>query len=175
MNWDAIAAIVQAIQTAAVIVALVYAWQQVKQARQQVKHSRQEVRLGALWEIFKELDTDELRASRRYVYKNWQLYHLLRDDVTRLDSLPNEAWKRAQDVSNTLDRLGFMVYQGLFPKRLIWGGYRYVIARSWKALKPFINSVRKKRKQESYQFYFEHLAKNIGINLDEIEISNEPC
>lgn len=170
MNWEAFAAIVQAIQTTAVIVALVYAWQQ-------VKHARHDVRLGALWEIFKELDTDELRASRGYVYKNREIYHSLKNEGASLGNLPIEALKSAQVVSTTLDRLGFMVDRGLVPVDLIWDGYRYVIARSWIALEPFIRLARKERGRMSYQSYFEFLAIYVFehyITPEEVRFADEP-
>jgi hypothetical protein len=170
MNWDAFAAIAQAVETVAVVIALFYAWQQVRAARK-------ELRLGAVWEIFRELDSAPTRAARGYIYKNRELYKALTGQETALAKLPNEAWRHAEAVSNAFDRIGYVVHQGLLPENLITDGYYHIIARSWIVLEPFIEAVRKSRNQENYQPYFEYLAMRVFdryMSRDEVVISQEP-
>lgn len=170
MNWAIVAVLIQLFETLVVIFAVWYTWQQ-------VKAMRHDVQLGAVWDIFKEMDNDEMRFSRGYVYKNRLLYKNFENKKINSKGIPKKAWKHAQRVSTTLDHLGYMVNKGLVPKNLIWDGYRYIIARNWIVLEPFIKFIRQERQQYSYQAYFEELAIEIfrnHIKREEIQFTDEP-
>jgi len=83
MDWVVIASIAQTIEAIAVLVALIYAWQQVSEARR-------ESNLGAIWEIFNELSSEEMNDARKTVYQNRELYKQL-DDGKSLDGVSYEA------------------------------------------------------------------------------------
>lgn len=152
MTWEIIAAISQLAGSIAVVIALLYAWLQIRAIRQ-------EMLLSAMWEIFRELDSDETRSARRFVYRNRTKYKVLTDsDPEKFAQLPDEVRNNAYRVSNTLDRIGYVVHQGLIPPKLLLDGYHPIIARCWLVLEPFVYCVRAIRKQENYQQYFEYLA-----------------
>jgi hypothetical protein len=79
----------------AVLVALIYAWQQVKAVRQ-------ELRLGAIWEMFRELDADVTRSSRGYIlllrgagYRSNHSSSTLEGSVTKKTINPiSNTWQR---------------------------------------------------------------------------------
>jgi hypothetical protein len=155
MNWEALAAVSQLAEAIAVVVALLYAWQQ-------VRAMRREQLLGAIWEIYRELHSSETRHARRYVYRNRALYETLTSiDDSDLSHLPEEARGNAERVGNTFDRVGYVVYQGLIPARFVLDGYYHVIARCWIVLEPFVQAVRAYTGENSYQQYFEYLALQV--------------
>lgn len=167
MDWVVIASIAQTIEAIAVVVALLYAWQQVKEARR-------ELNLGALWQIFNELSSEEMNDARKTVYQNRELYQQL-SDGQGLTDIPHEVRHDATKVANNLNRLGYLVFKGLIPEDLFLDNNRYVIARSWIALEPYVKHVREVRKEDSFLQYFEHLAKRVFddyVNRDEVKFAD---
>jgi len=170
VDWVVIASIAQTIEAIAVVAALLYAWQQVREARRGSD-------LGAMWEIFNELSSEEMNNARKIVYQNWKLYQQL-GEGQGLDAIPTEARHNATKVANNLNRIGYVVHKGLIPEDLLLDNNRYVIARSWKALKPYVKHLRKEREdagERGFMEYFEHLATRVSdkydIDLDEIKFT----
>ncbi|MGA9351049.1 MAG: hypothetical protein WBW48_19905 [Anaerolineae bacterium] len=152
MNWEALAAISQFVEAIAVVAALLYAWQQ-------IRAMRQEQLLGAIWQIYQELDSSETRQARRYVYCNRAMYQTLaKTGESTLSELPEEARRNAERVSSTFDRIGYVIHKELIPADLVLDGYSHIIARCWTALEPFVQSVRVYRREKDYQRYFECLG-----------------
>ena len=156
MDWVVIASIAQTIEAIAVVAALLYAWQQVREARR-------ESNLGAIWEIFNELSSEEMNNARKIVYQNRELYQQLADGQG-LDAIPHEVRHNATKVANNLNRIGYVVYKGLIPEDLLLDNNKYVIARSWIALEPYVRYVREVRKEDSFLQYFEYLAERVFDN-----------
>jgi hypothetical protein len=138
------------VQTIVVLAALLYASQQIKEARR-------EQLLSAVWEIFNYIDTGETREARAFLYHNKKLFEELTDE--KLKELPQETHDKVQLVSNTFDRLGYTVAQGLVPAELILNGYAPIIARCWLILEPYIQITRKLRAQNDYQKFFQYLGE----------------
>jgi len=63
MNMDIVSLVVQTIESAAVVGALIY-------AGIQIRESRNNSQVEAAWQIFRELSEDVTRTSRSYIYKH---------------------------------------------------------------------------------------------------------
>ena len=154
MCWEKLANIGQFVEAIAVVVALLYAWQQIRAIRQ-------EQLLGAIWEIYQELDSSETRQARRYVYCNRAVYQTLaKTGESKLSELPEEARRNAEWVSSTFDRVGYVIHKKLIPPSFVLDAYSHIIARCWIALEPFVQSVRVYRREKDYQQYFERLGRD---------------
>jgi hypothetical protein len=145
--------IIQSIQTIAVLLALLYAWLQIRDAQKKSK-------IESVWEIYRELAEENVRSSRHYIYNHQSTYAALAWDGSDLSKLEKDDWRNASAVSNSFDRVGFLVAEGLIPVELL-KGFKYVIGRCWIILEPFIAANRNARKEPSYQVYFEELANRI--------------
>jgi len=152
MFWEPLAAISQFVEAIAVSFALVYAWYQ-------IRAMNREQRLGAIWEIYKELDSSEARRARRYVYDNKATYQALATGELELRGLSWEARCNAEQVSSTFNKMGYAVCKKLIPAHLLVDAYGVIIARCWTALEPFVQSVRVCRTEKDYHRYFECLAR----------------
>lgn len=105
MNLELLSGIAQIIEAVAVVGALIYAGLQIRDARKSSK-------IESAWQIFRELSEDEIRKSRKYVYRNQSKYVMLAKDGSNLRKLTQPQWHHANRVSNAFDRVGFLVYQG---------------------------------------------------------------
>ncbi len=153
MNWNTVSSIAQTVEAISVVVALLYAWQQIKAIRQ-------EISLGAVWNIFSELSSEQAQRSRKYVYQNREIFAALNEpDGTKLEDLSEEARQHAEKVSNSLDRIGYVVFEKLIPETVVLNGYHNIVARSWIVLEPYIKRVRENRDEATYQHHFEYLAQ----------------
>ena len=159
MCWEALAAISQFVEAIAVGAALLY-------ARHQIGAMGREQRLGAIWQIYKELDSSDTQQARRYVYRNRAIYQALaKTGEAKLGELPEEARRNAERVSSTFDRIGYVIDKELIPADLVLDGYSHIIARCWTALEPFVQSVRAYRGEKDYQQYFEDLGQRAKKRL----------
>jgi len=148
-----IASIMSIIESIAVIMALIYAWRQIKEARRASN-------LGAIWEIFDMLSSEEMNNARKIVYQSRNHYSSLRQGK-ELDNIPHEARHNANKVANTLDRVGYLVRKGLIPEDLLLDNQKYIIARSWIALEPYVYYVREIREQDSFLEYFQYISDRV--------------
>ena len=113
ISWEVVNSSLQLIQTCAVLAALVYGWQQIRDARR-------ESRLDAAWQIFAEFSHEDQRKARRYIYKNRALF----ETVSRINRyctfLPKQAWDAAHNIGNTFNRIGYSVHVKLIRKNSSW-------------------------------------------------------
>lgn len=152
MSLDLLVSIAQMIEAIAVVITVIYAWGQ-------LRAMRYERLLGAVWEIFRELDAPEKHEARNFVYRHTALFkELYHDHQENLSKLPEEAERLANVVSSSFDRVGYVVNRGLVPLSLILEGFHPSIARSWVALEPYIKALRKARYHPKHEQYFEFLG-----------------
>jgi len=152
MSLDLLASIAQIIEAIAVVITVIYAWGQ-------LRAMRHEQLLGAVWEIFRELDAPEKHEARNSVYRHAALFKDLdHNPQATLAKLPEEAERLANVVSSSFDRVGYVVNRGLIPLSLILEGFHPSIARSWVALEPYIKALRKTRYHPKHEQYFEFLG-----------------
>ena len=147
------ASVMSIIESLAVIIALIYAWGQVKEARRASN-------LGAIWEIFDMLSSEEMNNARKVVYKSRNQYSLLQQGKG-LDDIPHESRHNANKVANTFDRVGYLVKKGLIPEDLLLDNHKYIIARSWIALEPYVYHTREIRGQDSFLEYFQYISDRV--------------
>lgn len=153
MDTEKATLIVQAIESVAVVGALIY-------AGLQIRESRKNAQIESAWQIFRELSEGNTRSSRSYIYQNRKKYLKLTRDGANLKKLSEAQWKHASQVSNSFDRVGFLVHKKLVPPHLL-EGYKYIICRSWIVLEPFVLANRISRNEPTYQSYFEYLARHM--------------
>ncbi|GAP13236.1 hypothetical protein LARV_00987 [Longilinea arvoryzae] len=167
MNWDFLTAILQTIQTLAVLIALFYAWRQIQEARR-------ETHLGAMWEIYREISSDELNGARKVIIKNREKLLSLCNPGD-IKKLPEDVRYAASKTGNHMNRIGYVVRKGLIPEDLLLDGYKYVIGRSWIILEPYISCIREVRGEESFMGDFEYIAKKVFqkyLSRDEIKTAD---
>lgn len=152
MSLDLLASIAQIIGACAVVITVIYAWRQ-------LRAMRHEQLLGAVWEIFRELDAPEKHEARIFVYQNAVLFKELdRNPHENISKLPEDAERLANVVSSSFDRVGYVVNRGLIPLSLILENFHPSIARSWVALEPYIKALRNNRYHPEHEQYFELLG-----------------
>jgi uncharacterized protein (DUF2235 family) len=156
----------QLIQTIAVIAALIYGWQQIRDARR-------ESNLGAAWQIFAELSDEQQRQARGYVYRHREQFEALSQDPATLYALDRGAWDAAHSVGNTFNRIGYLVHRRLLSEDLVLEGYGHIIARCWIVLERFVYAIRERRGEDQFQKYFEYLANRYFAQYaSRVEISD---
>jgi hypothetical protein len=131
-------------------------------ARGQINAARNEQRLGAMWEIFNELDFSGAREARKFVYDHRELYKSLEgNNVEKFTELSKEAHANAERVSNSFDRIGYVVSLHLIPEELILKGYYIMIGKCWFILRPYIKIARRQRRKRDFQVYFQSLGEAV--------------
>lgn len=137
---------------------------------------------------FERIDTPEIRAARHYVYamdlrkhpgtdewgdpepegiagltfqrEQWTELDVLRSDDLNLKKARDHRGE-AEKIARALDQLGFLVREGIVPLNIVACFYAYPTLRCWYLLMPYIDALRKKRKQKGHMWEWEKLAGKI--------------
>lgn len=119
------------------------------QTRNTVKEMRNARVLEANAQLFAEMDKEDFRKARRFVY-------------TELPSEPDEIKRdqldQAEVVWVTMNRIAIMVEQAVIPKDLALQMYSDTVVRTWGRLATHIEYQRKRRNDPGYMKPFERLA-----------------
>ena len=100
---------------------------------------------------FEILQTEEIRAARRYV-------------LTTLKQKAFNKWNKndiaeAEKVCHTYDAVGQMVRSGMLPSKYIVDNWKTSLRESWSILSPLVTEYREKRKSPEEWDDYEYLAK----------------
>ena len=143
--WTLAANISQVIACAAVIIAIPFAFIQIKEATR----ARY---LEALSRIFEEFRSEVFFKHRRFVYSHKQFDWSSCSEGERM---------RIERLINTFNRMAFLVEKGMIPQRLILEIWSGALAASWQKLEPYVRDRRAATGFSDWAIQFEHLA-NLG-------------
>ncbi len=155
--FTAVSCFIMSVQTCTLLISLIF-------VAQQIEVARKEQRLGAVWEIFSQLDSDKIMAAREFVYDNREAYLSLEGHDEKYKKLTKEARTNAELVSSSFSRVGYAVSHDLIPENIILDGYRFMVTRCWHILGPYNRAVRFERKNDYYQKFFEELAQRACLH-----------
>lgn len=142
--------------------------------------------------VFQRLDAPEVRGARHYVYAMDTIWNAARgefEDRKPLDlsnltfqrqqwlllGTPDcpgteeeqKPWKenkaKAEIMARALDQLGYLVREGIVPINVVARFYTYPALRCWYQLCPYIEAVRKTRKQPGHMWEWENLVNKIIV------------
>ena len=145
-NWQDVAALFTIVQAVVVVIALFYAWHQLREATR----SRE---LNATIQLWTEIGAPEIRKARGYV-----LYELPPNcDVSKLNR------DEVSSLAVAYDRVGFMIFEELLPPRAFKALFTFHgddIGLVWNKIKPFVDYTREVAdpKRPNYCKCFEQLA-----------------
>jgi hypothetical protein len=139
--WEIIAAISAAIQTLAIIAALIYTAIQVRSATSD-RH------LSFFFEIHR------LISDRKAILSRFIIFNELPSEPGKLTK---EQFLTARETWELMDYIGTVAHYNLASKKMIVEQYSLLIARLWVKLEPHILHYRKDR--DELAVYFEKLAK----------------
>ncbi len=151
IDWTAVGAIATAVQTLAVIVALIYAVRQVKEANKART-------ISVFLPVYEQINSPESVANRK------SLYNDLPHDVKLYSEGHNTL---ANTIVNQFDFLGYLSANHLADKYLILPLYYGTIIRCWEACLPYITHQRELRKvnfAEYFEFLYRHCLDFIVKN-----------
>jgi hypothetical protein len=141
-----VAALFTIVQAVVVVIALFYAWHQLREATR----SRE---LNATIQLWTEIGAPEIRKARGYV-----LYELPPNcDVSKLNR------DEVSSLAVAYDRAGYMVFEELLPPKAFKALFEFHgddIGLVWNKIKPFVDYTRDvaEPKRPNYYKYFERLA-----------------
>ncbi len=142
-GWADLGAIAQVLTFIVLVVALIYAKGQLTEAGRARK-------LQAIRALLDEIANEEVRKARSWVLNEF--------DVLDLNELSaDEHWK-GRRVAVALDRVGYMVKQGLVPEDALFEWQQDEIEQLWRKLEPIVKEIRQTRNLPHYCTHFEYLA-----------------
>jgi hypothetical protein len=141
VQWAAVVgAAAAAVQGIAVVIALIYAFRQIREST----HSRRAT--IALYLLDRLSDQDRMLRRRRLYRK-----------IARRIEQPSEKDERLlSQISNEYEAIGFIVSQGLVDEGLVLALHYGSVTRAWNVMKPWIVTQRKNR-GTVYARFFENL------------------
>jgi len=146
--WNIITAISAAIQAGVIIVALIFAIAQLREAGRARATE-------AMRQVFETLSSPEARRDRRLVYHSAGM---------KLDTIPDEQLQRLWGVALSFNNVGLLISRGYLPSEVVYDIYGDAAVRCYDVLKPLINQERERRGELDsspyYLKYFEELARN---------------
>jgi len=128
------------------LVLIVAAFLTIRQLRDGVR----ERSLEGFLAISKELDEQETKDARRFIFSS---------DELNPDALSKEVADRIERVCLAFDHVGVLVAHRLIPKDVAMSMYFEVILRTWQKVRGFVEAERKKRDTRLYMMYFEELVQ----------------
>ena len=149
VNWAAVAAVAVVIQTAVIVLALVFG---LRQARASIAHQR----LEGLNRV--HTDLSESRTVRRWAYNE------LPEHPGDLDQ---EQWNQLGDLVTLFDRIGSLYKTGLVDRDALLESHGLAIAQLWHHVRPYISYWRNEPGSERVVWLFEELAEAALSSLDE--------
>lgn len=165
IDWDMMDALANMIQAIIVVVALPVALRQLRLTVIQQKTAndqRQEAAnirtLEAFLTVSSELNSQESRASRRFIYT-----HLRKMTEAELRSLPEKQFEQVERVCVTFDRLGVLIKKKLMPEEVALSMYFESILKTWYSTQLFIQGERAKRKYPTHYTHFEWLNQRCEV------------
>lgn len=145
-GWSDLGAIAQVLTFIILLVALIYAKGQLSEAGRARK-------LQATRVLLDEIANEEVRKAR-----SWVLDELPTPDVLDLNKLSMDDHWKARRVAVALDRVGYMVKQGLVPEDALFEWQQDEIEQLWYKLKPIVKEIQQTRNRPHYCAHFEYLA-----------------
>lgn len=142
-NWAALATVVQAL---VVLIALPFALFQLREATR----SRE---LTATTQLLTEIGSPKIREARRYV-----LFDLQPDfDVSMLT---NEQLDMVSSIAVAYDRVGFMIFENLLPRRALFEFHGDDIGLVWDKIQPLVRYYREEAKPKRCHYckHFQELV-----------------
>ena len=118
----------------------------------QLRHAARGWKLQATKAILDEIGNPMVRRAR------WWVLNQMPDDVENVDGIAEKDRRKPPAVAVSLDRVGFMVEEGVIPDRALFRWQRDEIPRLWAKLEPIVNSIREGQGRPNYCIHFERLA-----------------
>ena len=145
INWEAVLAIITTIYTLLIFVTLLY-------VRKQVKEAAEGRTVQISFAIFNELENEEVRIARRY------LYETVPEDIA---GLPDEKVKQHLEACAralvAFDIVGYLLWQESLDPDPILALYWSAIWKCWKRGEKLIKWARVKRGDPTHLTMFQHL------------------
>lgn len=146
--WSAISAISAALQTILVIIALLYA---IAQLREAARARATE----AIRQVFEVLASPKARHERKLVYQS---------AGSDFSEMPDEQLQPLWNVAISLNNVGLLIARGFLPAEVVYGIYGDTAVRCWQVLEPLLRQERERRGERDtspyYLKYFEEIANN---------------
>jgi len=136
--WTVLSYVSTAIASLALIIALLLSYRELRE----MARARS---LDALLEVFKNLTSEDMSESRRYV---------LTHDLPLPGKATPEAYEHMHKVWVSLDNLGLMVHFGMLPKRIALPMFYAQAIGGWNKLQQHIR-YEKTAREPCYQIYFK--------------------
>ncbi len=155
-----LAAVAQVVAAIVLVIGLILAARQLREAGR----AR---RLQATRAILDEIGNEKIRQARQWVLDKMPEPHAL-----DLSSLPEEDRWRALSVAVALDRVAYMVRQGLIPEDPLFNWQQDEIELLWKKLKPIV--VQMQQKRPHYCAHFKWLAKTWLQDMERKTLEDSP-
>jgi hypothetical protein len=108
--------------------------------------------------LFKELDSPENVAARRWVYQN-----LRENPAEGIVALTEAGQAAIKQVLNSLDHVAFLTQAGWIPDEIIMPWMHPMIAKSWEKLEPYVKFERQRRNEPYYYQSIDDLARRCRI------------
>jgi len=131
---------------------LIYAWRQVVHLKNQWSEETKLRKLQATREILNEIGREEVADARHWVLRDMPETY---DPKTLSDADRKKLWR----VLVSLDRVAYMVKQGLIPDEALFNWQGDEIQLLWVKLERYIRYVRESEHRQHYACHFEWLAK----------------
>lgn len=144
-NWQEFAAFITVVQFIVVIIALIY-------ARQQMKEATSSRKLLATTQLLNEIGAPHIRKARDYVF--YRLKPISHD----LSSISEEDLDTIRSVAVAYDRVGYMIKQGLMPEKALFDFQCDEIDQLWQKIGRVITDFQQERKRPHYCENFVYLA-----------------
>ena len=138
--WEVVPTIASVIEAVAVVIALVY-------ASREVRNAGKDRHLTLVLKINEMLDQPSARAAR---------YHVFNEMESEPGKLSRDSYNLARDTWNMMDLLGVIADNDLASKDLLLELYSLQVVRLWSRLAPHIHYYRKER--GDIASHFENLA-----------------
>ena len=121
-------------------------------ARWQLKGLKEQTGLSALTQISEEFQSEKLANDRRNIYQNMS-------NSLDLTNIPKDLYMSCYRVMVSLNRIGFLVHQGVVPMDQALAEYIGPPSiRMWGKLKKLVESDRLRRGEKTYMNFFQNLA-----------------
>jgi len=139
--WEVVSAVSAAIQTLAVLIAIIYAAKEVRSAAND-RH------LAIIFKLHEAFNDSKARAAR---------YHIFNNLPSEPGKLSREDYAMARDTWNLMDQIGIIAHHNLASREMILELYSLQVVRLWEKLEPHIQHYRIER--GNFAVYFEKLAR----------------
>lgn len=140
-NWADWSSFSQILQFIIVLIALIIAGRQFKEA----SRSRE---LTATNFLIEQVGNENIREIR-----SWFL-----QDFTNYGNPTKEEMEKIRKLAVCYDRIGFMIKQKMLPEKALYVWQKDEITKLWIAIMPFVDTIRLVYNRPNYCIHFEYLA-----------------